>query len=115
VTLLLVGLLLILAGGLGAAALRRRPAMADSAFGVLVASGCVLGAVPAIRVLAGGSAPSLSLAVPVPGGPWAFGIDGLSAFFVLIVLGVGLASAARVRLPALTLSPPLCSPPWRLS
>ncbi len=92
-TLLLVGLLLILAGGLGAAALRRWHATADSVFGVLVASGCVLGVVPAIRVLAGGSVPGVSLVVAVPGGPWAFGIDGLSAFFLLVVLGVGLASA----------------------
>ena len=31
--------------------------------------------------------------MPMPGGPWAFAIDGLSAFFLLIVFGVGLASA----------------------
>ena len=36
-TLLFLGIALILGGGLAAALLRRRPALADRAFGVLVA------------------------------------------------------------------------------
>ncbi len=92
-TLFFFGIALILAGGLSAALLHRRPAMADWGFGLLVASGCALGATPAIGVLAGRAVSGVSLAMPVPGGPWAFGIDGLSAFFLLVVFGVGLASA----------------------
>ena len=92
-TLFFLGIALILAGGLAAALLRRRPALADRAFGVLVAGGCALGLVPAVAALAGREVAGISFAMPMPGGPWAFGIDGLSAFFLLIVFGVGLASA----------------------
>ncbi len=92
-TLFFLGIALILAGGLAAALLRRRPALADRAFGVLVAAGCALGLVPAVAALAGRDVAEISFAMPMPGGPWAFGIDGLSAFFLLIVFGVGLASA----------------------
>ena len=92
-TLFFLGIALILAGGLAAALLRRRPALADRAFGVLVAGGCALGLVPAVAALAGRDVAEISFAMPMPGGPWAFGIDGLSAFFLLIVFGVGLASA----------------------
>ncbi len=92
-TLFFLGIALILAGGLAAALLRRRPALADRAFGALVAGGCALGLVPAVAVLAGRDVAGISVAMPMPGGPWAFGIDGLSAFFLLIVFGVGLASA----------------------
>ena len=92
-TLFFIGTALILVGGLSAALLRTRPALADWAFGLFAAGGCAAGATPAIQVLAGWGAPGLSLAMPVPGGPWAFGIDGLSAFFLLVVFGVGLASA----------------------
>ena len=92
-TLFFLGIALILAGGLAAALLRRRPALADRAFGVLVAGGCALGLVPAVAALAGRDVAEISFAMAMPGGPWAFGIDGLSAFFLLIVFGVGLASA----------------------
>jgi hydrogenase-4 component B len=87
VTLFFLGLAAIAAAGLGAAVLRRRPAVADRAFALLVGAGCVVGAVPAVRVLAG--APAMSGG----GGTWLFGIDLLSAAFVLVVLGPGLASA----------------------
>jgi len=93
VTFFFVGIALILAGGLAAALFRRQPALADRAFGVLVAGGCALGLVPAVGALAGRDVAGILFAMPMPGGPWAFGIDGLSAFFLLIVFGVGLASA----------------------
>ena len=92
-TFFFVGIALILAGGLAAALFRRQPALADRAFGVLVAGGCALGLVPAVGALAGRDVAGILFAMPMPGGPWAFGIDGLSAFFLLIVFGVGLASA----------------------
>ena len=73
-TLFFLGIALILAGGLAAALLRRRPALADRAFGVLVAGGCALGLVPAVAVLSGRDVVGISFAMPMPGGPWAFAI-----------------------------------------
>ena len=35
----------------------------------------------------------MSVPVHVPGGPWVIGIDALSAWFLLIVFGVGAATA----------------------
>ena len=94
-TLFFLGLAAITAGGLSAALLHRRPLLADRSFGLLVAAGCVVAAVPALRVLAGGPAVGAQLAVAAPGGggPWVFGIDLLSASFLLVVVGPGLASA----------------------
>src|SRR5207237_8740004 len=86
VTLFFLGIALILAGGLAAALLRRRPALADRAFGVLVAGGCALGLVPAVAVLSGRDVAGVSVAVPMPGGPGAFGVDGPSALLLLFVL-----------------------------
>ena len=92
-TFFFVGIALIVTGGLAAALFRHQPALADRAYGVLVAGGCALGLVPAVAELAGRDVAGILFAMPMPGGPWAFGIDGLSAFFLLIVFGVGLASA----------------------
>lgn len=87
------GVLLILAAGLAAAALSARPRLADGAFRLLFAIGAILAAVPAVRVLAGAELGELRLAAAVPYGPWVFGVDALSAVFVLVVLVVGTASA----------------------
>ena len=83
-TLFFIGLAAIVAGGLSAG---------DRSFRLLVTAGGVMAAVPAVRVLAGAAAPGVELSLPAPTGPWIFGIDLLSASFVLIVLGPGLASA----------------------
>jgi hydrogenase-4 component B len=79
VTLLFLGLAAVVAAGASAASRR--------AFALLVSAGCVLAAVPAVQVLAGAGPLQLRL------GPWDFGIDLLSAAFLLVVLGPGLASA----------------------
>ncbi|HSD30562.1 MAG TPA: proton-conducting transporter membrane subunit [Gemmatimonadales bacterium] len=86
VTLFFLGLTAIVAAGVSAAALRR-PVVADRAFALLVSAGCVLGAVPAVQVLAGAGPLRARF------GTWDFGIDLLSAAFLLVVLGPGLASA----------------------
>lgn len=90
---LLLAVCLLLAGGAGALLLGRRAVLADRVFAVLVVGGCVVGLVPAFGVLAGG--PTLLVVLPgsVPGGPWSFGIDLLSAWFVLVVLAVGACAA----------------------
>ncbi len=79
----------MLAGGLGGLLLRRWPDTADRVYAFLLAAGALLGMSAPIAVLRGGPAVSLVLAGSLPGGPWAFGLDPLSAWFVLPVLGVG--------------------------
>ena len=86
-TLYFLGLAALVAAGLSALLLRHRPVLADRSYGLLAGTGCVLAALPAVRVLAGGPAVEGQL------GSWAFGIDLLSAAFLLVVLVPGLASA----------------------
>ena len=84
--LFFLGLGLILAGGLAAS-------RSLTVFRLLVAAGCLVGSVPAIAVLAGGAPVRVNTPVHVPGGPWVIGIDALSAWFLLVVFGVGAATA----------------------
>jgi formate hydrogenlyase subunit 3/multisubunit Na+/H+ antiporter MnhD subunit len=91
--LFFTGITSILLGGLGMLGLRSRPGLAAWTFGVLVGAGCVLAVVPAIQVLAGGATPEIRVPAAVPGGDWVFGVDPLSAFFLLLVLLVGGARA----------------------
>jgi hydrogenase-4 component B len=87
--LVLLGCSLILAAGLASLLFRRRATLADRVYGGLLAAGCAAGLLPALGVLGGGLAPAATLSGSLPGGPWAFGLDGLSAWFLLVVLGVG--------------------------
>ncbi len=81
------------AAGAVSAALARRPAVADLAFRMGVGLAAVVGAIPAVRVLAGHPIADVTIATPMPGGPWVFGLDALSALFLLVVLVAGAASA----------------------
>lgn len=92
-TAFFLGLALILAAGAAAGLLQRQTRLADSAFATLATLGCAAGLVPAVAVLVGGRASvALSWEMGAPGGTWAFGIDSLSAGFLVIVLGVGLVN-----------------------
>lgn len=91
---LLVGSVLsILAAGVAAMALARRPRLGGMVFRALMTAGCVIGMIPTARAFAGHVLPPLEFRAGVPGGPWVFGLDPLSALFLLAILGVGLASA----------------------
>ncbi len=93
--LLAAGLALILWGGIAALLLERRPASADRGFTWCVVAGCAIAAVPALSRLAGGAIPPEWLGDGFPGTSRVpFGIDALSAWFLLPVLFVGTASAA---------------------
>jgi hydrogenase-4 component B len=84
---------LIVLAGLTAAALARRPAVGETLFRVLLGAGCIAGAVPALAVLGGVTVPDVRLAPAMPFGAWVFGLDALSAVFLLAVLSVGAACA----------------------
>jgi hydrogenase-4 component B len=92
--LFFAGLILILLGGLAAAVVPRR-GPAAAAFGALVALGCMLVGAGAVKVLAGAGAGAwhVTVAAHVPGGDWVFGVDPLSAFFLVAIALVGGASA----------------------
>ncbi|MGE5101686.1 MAG: hypothetical protein ACM3SX_17015, partial [Deltaproteobacteria bacterium] len=79
----------LLAIGLGMIALAGFSALAGariSLFRVLIILGSAIGAVPAVRVLLGASSLGAWFDAPPPLGPWVFGIDALSALFLVAVL-----------------------------
>ncbi len=86
------GLALILLGGFAAVLVPGRR-LAAAAFGALIAAGCALVGVAAVKVLAGANAWHVTVAAHVPGGDWVFGVDPLSAFFLVAIALVGSASA----------------------
>ena len=90
--LLFLGSGLMLAGGLALLLLARRPALADLLYTVLLLAGAALGACSALILLRGGTVLSAALVGSAPGGPWSFGLDLLSAWFLLPLLLVGAPS-----------------------
>jgi hydrogenase-4 component B len=88
-----VGLALILAGGVAPLVTVRWPRLGDGLYIGLLGFGTVLAGLPAVAVLANGTWADGYAASAVPLGPWIFGIDRLSAVFLLLVLGVGVATA----------------------
>jgi hydrogenase-4 component B len=93
VTLCFVGLALIVAAALVGVLFGVRSALSARVQTALLAAGCIVGAIPAVLVLGGHRVAPLVLAVPAPSGPWVFGLDALSAAFLLVILGPGLANA----------------------
>ena len=85
-SLLGAGLGTMLLAGILARVLERRTDLADRLFRWGMIAGCVFGATSAARLLA----------IDVPAGRYtaAYGLDALSAWFVLIILGVGANIAA---------------------
>ena len=92
-TLFVAGISLILLAGLTVAVFGRHPSFGQAAFRFLVGLGCALGAIPALAVLAGRGASDVRIAGAVPGGEWVFGIDALSAVFLVAIFVVGAACA----------------------
>ncbi|MBK7702560.1 MAG: helix-turn-helix domain-containing protein [bacterium] len=91
-TLLLVALGLLVAGGAAALLCRQSPRAANLLGAGSAAAACALGLVPAVTGLVGGGA-RLESAWPVPGGSLALAIDPLTAFFLLPLFGLcGLAA-----------------------
>jgi hydrogenase-4 component B len=81
--------LLVLVGGVASLAPRRRSWLADRTFRAAVPAGCALAAAAALRVLGGRPGPSLTLQPALPGGAWVVGLDGLSAWFLLVIALAG--------------------------
>ena len=86
------GVLLILVGAVLALTLAGSPRLADGGFRSLVLAGCGLVAVAAARVLLGTRLPAVSFTTTLPGGPWHYGLDPLSAWFTLLLCIVAAAT-----------------------
>jgi formate hydrogenlyase subunit 3/multisubunit Na+/H+ antiporter MnhD subunit len=90
-------ILLLLLGGVAAVALRSRPGLCQTAGQSGAIAGSILGLVAAIRILAAGRPEALTATWLMPGGGIHFQIDALSAFFLLPVFGLSLATAVYGR------------------
>jgi formate hydrogenlyase subunit 3/multisubunit Na+/H+ antiporter MnhD subunit len=93
VTPFILGLVLLVLAGAGCVVLGANSRVGEHWYRVLTGAGCALLVVPAMRVLGGGTIDEVRLHAGVPGGPWVFGIDALSALFLLIIAAVGAAAA----------------------
>jgi hydrogenase-4 component B len=92
VILVLIGALLLVTAGIVAPAFHRRARLAHWVYLAPAIAGAVLALAPAIRVLGGGAVAGVRVETGVPGGPWVFAVDPLSAWFLLVVLGAGIAA-----------------------
>jgi formate hydrogenlyase subunit 3/multisubunit Na+/H+ antiporter MnhD subunit len=93
VSLFAAGLSLLLAAGVCAAAFTSRPAIADRAFRLLFLAGCAVAAIQPVAVLRGANPGEFRFDAAVPGGAWVFGMDALSAVFLIAILATGAAAA----------------------
>jgi len=92
VILVLIGDLLLVAAGVAALAFRRPGRLAQWTYLLPSAVGAAVALVPALRVLGGGTVASIRFTSGIPGGAWVFAVDPLSAWFLLVVLGAGIAA-----------------------
>ncbi|MEN6626368.1 MAG: proton-conducting transporter membrane subunit [Candidatus Sumerlaeia bacterium] len=92
----IASILIMLAAAVAALPIRRSAAVSYVGAGG-AAVGAAVGLVGACRVLFSGASESIRLAWPVPGGAFYCEVDGLSAFFLLPILGIaGLAAVYGV-------------------
>jgi formate hydrogenlyase subunit 3/multisubunit Na+/H+ antiporter MnhD subunit len=90
---LLAATILQLSAGTGALLLSKWPRAATALGAGGAALGCLVGLVPALRVLLGGTPESLCLAWDASHGAFCVGVDALGAFFLLPVLGLSALGA----------------------
>ncbi|MBI1816648.1 MAG: hypothetical protein HYR72_16850 [Deltaproteobacteria bacterium] len=92
--LLLLGATVVLVASGAVALLTQRSPWRCNVIGASGAvAGCLLGLLPASRVLLGASSSSLRLSWEVPGGAFFVQLDALSAFFLIPILGLSALAA----------------------
>lgn len=87
--LLAAGLIVIVFAGVASLRFRHSAASMQRVFVIALLTGCALCLIAGLRVLAGRPATEVQLNAGMPGGAWVFGIDRLSALFVVIISFVG--------------------------
>src|SRR6266542_2844127 len=103
--LLLLAVGVLVGSGLAALAAFRSPRLASTVGTVGEVGGCLIGLVPAVRALAGVAFPDVRHAWAVPAGALVAGLDPLSAFFLVPVLGLSALAAVYGREYLLTYAP----------
>ena len=96
-TLLVLALIVMLAGGVAARAAGCRERLANGLGAGACVAGAALGLAPALQALSGADLAPLDLAWSVPGGRLALGIDSLSAFFLVPIFVLGAVTAVYGR------------------
>jgi len=89
-----IATLLLLTGGVGGLLLGSRPKSAARFYAWFLSGGCAVGIVPAVAFLVDGSDAAAWLQAAGPGNPALFGLDALSAWFLLVVFGIGAPASA---------------------
>src|SRR5262245_214016 len=84
---------LVLLGGGCAIAFRKVPVVSGNLCRSFVVLGCAIAVFQAVAVLKGQRLPVFRWTPPLPWGPWQLGLDGLSAWFLLISCLIGGATA----------------------
>jgi len=92
-SLLLAALALLLASGIAAAALRRRPGTSSAVAAIGTVAAAVLGLIPSVRVLVDGAAVQAHAAWQMPFGSLAVAVDPLTAWFLAPILLLSALSA----------------------
>ncbi len=91
--LLLTAVVLLLACGLAALCFPRRPRIASWLGAAGPVAACATGLVPVIGLFTGRGTPPVQAGWSMPLGTLSLGLDGLSAFFLLPILGLGALAA----------------------
>ncbi len=91
--LILAAVIILLICGIAALIFQRNHQIASKLGAAGPVLACGVGLVPAMRVLSGSAVVPISLPWSMPLGALSVGLDGLSAFFLLPILGLGALSA----------------------
>jgi hydrogenase-4 component B len=94
---LLAALVLLLLGGFAAVALRSREALCQRVGQGGAVAASIVGLAGAVRILIGGRTETLAAPWAMPGGTLHLAIDALSAYFLLPIFGLALATAVYGR------------------
>ncbi|MBI5375443.1 MAG: hypothetical protein HZA77_08405 [Candidatus Schekmanbacteria bacterium] len=90
---ILIAISVFIISGFGALATRRSPITASGIGAAGAIAGSVAGLFPASRILTGGSSESFHASWNIPYGSFNIGLDGLSAWFAAIILGLSIIAA----------------------
>ena len=91
--LILTSIILLLACGLAALAFHKSSRLASRIGAAGPIAACIVGIGPTLQVLSGRALDPYNAFWSIPLGTFSIAIDGLSAFFILLILGLGALSA----------------------
>ncbi|HEU5153951.1 MAG TPA: hypothetical protein VFU03_04430, partial [Gemmatimonadales bacterium] len=87
--LLVAGTLAVLLGGISALLPARLGGTSRQGYRILVGGGCLAIVAGAVTIMVRHAPIAVSFQPGLPGGRWVIGVDGLSAWFLLIIGAIG--------------------------